>query len=87
MRSSLGMGIARIFFLGGNTFSKNSQKIFNKYSKNFQKYSKNFKNSQKNFQKKFAKNALFSIVFSQFSEARGQFLPKIFEKIVKNALI
>ena len=64
------MGVARIFF-GGNTFSKNSQKKFKKFSrkiqkifKNIQKFSKNFqkilKNMQKNFflnfQKKFQSN-------------------------------
>ena len=59
-------GVARIFFGGGNTFSKNlsknSQKIFKKYSnifsKNFQKIFKKLKFFL-NFRKNIAKNALF----------------------------
>ena len=77
------MGVARNFF-GGNTFSKNSQKIlknFQKYSKNIQTISKIFKKILKNF-KKFQKIIIrkvlkvhnFSRVFSQFNKARGQFL-------------
>ena len=41
----LAMGVARIFFRGGGTLSKNFQKIFKKFLTNLQK---NFKNIQKN---------------------------------------
>ena len=80
-------GRSQDFFSGGGgetLFQKNFQKILKKYSKNIQKILKNSKNFQKyskniwkifkNFLKKFAKNAYFSIVFSQFNEATGQFL-------------
>ena len=54
------MGVARIFFRGGgNTFSKifskNSQKIFKKLTKNIQNYSKKIFLISKKFQKNFGK--------------------------------
>ena len=61
------MGVARIFFGGGNTFSKkfskNIQQIFKKYSKKILKNSKNFKNIQKIFQKFSKKFRKFLIIF------------------------
>ena len=52
-----GMSVARIFFGGGATFSKNFQKICKNLFKNlvkiFKKFSKKF--SKKNFQKNFQK--------------------------------
>ena len=59
------MGVARISFRGGDTFSKNIQKIlkdFQNFSKNFLTFSKNF---QKKFVKKIAKNGVFLAYFSK----------------------
>ena len=61
------MGVARIIFGGGDTFSKkifkklskNIQKIFKKYSKNIQKKFQNFFEYFEKILKKIAKNALF----------------------------
>ena len=48
------MGVARIFFGGGNTFSKNFQKFSKNFVKNFVKIFKKFaKKIFKNIQKKF----------------------------------
>ena len=60
--------VSRIFSRGGGTlfqkmfikFSKNIQKIVNKYSKNFQKYTQNFEKISKKISKNFRK---FSTVF------------------------
>ena len=71
------MGLARIFFGGGNTFSKNISKKLKKIKKifkNIQKISKNFRKFLKIFLRKLLKMHYFSIVFSQFNEARAQFL-------------
>ena len=65
-------------------FSKNIQKTFKKIqkifkntqkiSKNFKKYSTDFRKFLKIFLRKMLKMHYFSIVFSQFNKARGQFL-------------
>ena len=52
------------------------QKILKNLQKNFQKFFRKFSNNYweifNNFLKKFAKNALFTIVVSKFNEARGK---------------
>ena len=82
------MGVARIFSEGGNTFSKNFQKIckkiFIKFSKDFvkifkklkkiQKYSTQFQKNYKNFVNKIAKNGFLIIVFKKFKKPSIQFL-------------
>ena len=64
------MGVARIFFRGGETlFQKNFVKIFKKFAKNFQKYSKIFLKISKKISKRFlyknAKNWIFWTYFSK----------------------
>ena len=70
--SSWGMGVDRIFFGGGNTFSKNfsknSQKTFKKYSKNFLKYSKNISKYFRKFLKIFLRKLQKRIVLAYFSK-------------------
>ena len=77
------MGVARIYFRGGDTFSKkfskNSKRIFKKYSNNFPK---NFQKIFKDFLKKIAKMHYFRLVFSQFNQALGQFLRVWTKKII-----
>ena len=66
------MGVARIFFRGGETlFQKNFQKILKKYAKNFQKiFQKNSKKIPKNF-KKYSK--LFKKKFFNFKKISQKF--------------
>ena len=52
------MGVARIFFGGGNTFSKNFSKNIQKIFKNIQKIQKIFKKISKIF-KKISKKFLY----------------------------
>ena len=72
------MGVARIFFGGGDTcskkFSKNSQRIFKKYSNNVRKIFQKIFKTFKNFLTKIAKMHYFRLVFSLFNQAWGQFL-------------
>ena len=77
------MGVARIFFGGGEhffkkifkKFLKNMQKIFKKFSKKFQKFQKIFKKCKKNFKK-------YSKIFKKFWKILKNFL----KKFPKNAL-
>ena len=85
---TLNHGRTQDFFSGGGGhFQKISQKIFKK-SKNIQKIIKKYSKIFKNFLK-LLKTHYFSIVFSQFNKARGQFLcvwtkNAIYRKFLKN---
>ena len=71
----LPMGVARIFFRGGgNTFKKNMQKIFKKFSEICKKIFKIFLKIFKKFVKKIAKNGFLSIFFKKFNKPSIQFL-------------
>ena len=79
------MGVARIFFGGGEhffkKFSKNIPKIFKKYSKKFQRtfkeYSKNIQEIFKKYSKKFQK------IFQQHSKSFRKFLKIFLRKLLK----
>ena len=76
------MGVARIFFGGGETFSKkvskNIQKIFKNIQKKFKNFFKKFltfsKNFQTNFFIKMLKIDFLSIFFKKFNKPSIQFL-------------
>ena len=62
------MGVARIFFRGGNTFQKKFQKILKKFFKNCVKILKKISTFKKNFLRKLRKIYYFRIFFKKFNK-------------------